>query len=155
MKDVRVKVGGTTLAGDISYDRSGERPLLKAALLSESADFDDLASLAGMRPTKTAARPPQKKDDAAVAEKPAAAGAKPMFSDKPLPVKALNTLDAEVSLALKKLKVAAFPAVESLKLRSTSSQVSCRSSPSPLASRKAISRAVSFSTRVSSPCMPL
>ena len=30
-KDVRIKIGGTLLTGNLSYDRSGERPLLKAA----------------------------------------------------------------------------------------------------------------------------
>lgn len=115
-RDVRLKIGGTRLIGDVSYDRSGERPLLKAALRSEAADFDDLGSLAGVRPTKSAGRQAQDKDEASMPGKSRGAIPRPIFSDKALPLKGLNALDAEVSLALKKLKSAGFPALESLKL---------------------------------------
>lgn len=115
-RDVRFKIGGTLLSGAVSYDRSGERPLLKAALRSESANLEDLGSLAGARTSRSVGGQAPAKDDGSVAPKPGPAGQKPIFSGKPLSLKGFNALDAEISLALKKIKSAGFPALESLKL---------------------------------------
>jgi len=39
--EVRIKIGNTDLAGEFSVDVGKERPLLRAALRSESADLSD------------------------------------------------------------------------------------------------------------------
>ena len=119
--EVRAKVGSTTLRGDASFDRSGDRPMLTAALRSDSADLADLGSLAGMResPGADRTRSDRTRSDqtmAAANDDRQPASPKRLFSDRPISFAALKSLDAEVGLQLKKLKAAAFPALESLKV---------------------------------------
>ncbi|HEX7810876.1 MAG TPA: AsmA family protein [Burkholderiales bacterium] len=113
--EARIKVGGTVLTGDVNFDRVGDRPTLKAALRSESANLADLASLVGMREKTN----PKRAAGPAVtlsAEKVGPARTLPVLSDKPLALNTLHALDAEIDLNVKKLKAAGFPALESLKL---------------------------------------
>jgi uncharacterized protein involved in outer membrane biogenesis len=44
------RVGDSDVSGDLSVDTSGDRPLLKAAIMSKRLDFDDLGSLVGAAP---------------------------------------------------------------------------------------------------------
>lgn len=114
--EARMKIGGTTLTGDVNFDHGGDRPMLKAALRSESADLADLDSLAGVREKKANPKRSTEAPTTSAADKAEPVAAQPLFPDKPLSLKGLNALDAEVSLHLRKLKAAAFPALESLKL---------------------------------------
>lgn len=119
--EVRAKVGSTTLRGDARFDRSGDRPMLTAALRSDSADLADLGSLAGMResPGADRTRSDRTRSDqtmAAANDDRQPARPKRLFSDRPISFAALKSLDAEVGLQLKKLKAVAFPALESLKV---------------------------------------
>lgn len=45
---LRGKIGATDITGEGSFDRTPDRPLLRAALRSESADLADLGSLVGI-----------------------------------------------------------------------------------------------------------
>lgn len=124
--EVRAKVGSTTLRGDARFDRSADRPMLTAVLRSDSADLADLGSLAGMResPGADRTRSDRTRSDQIRSEQTMAAAnddrepARPkrLFSDRSISFAALKSLDAEVGLRLKKLKAAAFPALESLKV---------------------------------------
>ena len=119
--EIRAEVGSTTLRGDASFDRSGDRPMLTAALRSDSADLADLGSLAGMResPGADRTRSDRTRSDqtmAAANDDRQPASPKRLFSDRPISFAALKSLDAEVGLQLKKLKAVAFPALESLKV---------------------------------------
>jgi uncharacterized protein involved in outer membrane biogenesis len=111
---VRAKVGGTSLTGEASFDRGGARPMLKAALLSDSADLADLGSLAGLR-ERTREDPPPRVTTTANPDGESRK-AKRLLSDKPISLAGLKALDAEVLLHLKKFKATAFPGLESLKV---------------------------------------
>jgi len=110
-QEVRGKIGHTDFAGDFSIDLGKERPRLRAALRSESADLADLGSLVG-----TGHSP----DQAADQEKATPGDAQPgapahLFSDREFNGERLRTLDAHVALDLKSLKAAELPELESLR----------------------------------------
>ena len=44
------KVGASDLGGDVDIDAGGERPVMKAALVSKLLDLDDLAGFIGATP---------------------------------------------------------------------------------------------------------
>jgi uncharacterized protein involved in outer membrane biogenesis len=123
--EVRGKIGNTDLAGDISVDRGKERPMVRAALHSESADLSDLGSLVGggHLSEKVATRHADKEkappDDARAAAKdsrpdnPKSGTPKRLFPDRAFNGERLKTLDAHVTLDARKLKAAEMPALES------------------------------------------
>ena len=99
------KVGTTDLAGDATYDRSGERPRLRAALRSDKADLVDLRAVVGMQPAGgTAPRAP-------AGERP-----KRVLPSSPFRVDRLRALDATVQLDATKLHAAAMPMLDSLRV---------------------------------------
>jgi len=116
------KVGASDLAGDISIDRGKERPTVKAALRSESADVADLRMLFGG--AESAARagpkgnPPGDAGTAATDSGPGHSRNGPpqrLFSDREFDATKLNKLDVHATLDFKKLTAARLPALESLR----------------------------------------
>jgi AsmA family protein len=113
-KQLKGKIGTTDLAGEATYDRSGDRRRVHAALRSDSADVADLRALLGMRPGA----------ESLVTARPArtSKGAAPAHSDdrvlptKPLRVDRLRSFDATLKLEAKKLHAAAMPMLESLRV---------------------------------------
>jgi len=121
-KRLRGRIGATDIAGDASYNRNTERPLLKAALHSEKADASDLAALSGVnyRAYANAVHPPQ------VPSAPAAGfGSQPadragsgsdaperIFQRREIPV--TRTMDASVTMDVRRLHASDMPMVESL-----------------------------------------
>jgi AsmA family protein len=100
--ELRAKVGATDLAGEVSFNRGGERPMLRAQLRSDSAGLSDLGSLLGL------------------GHAPGQAERKPGGSERILPsakinLEHLNALDAHVSLDARKLTASDLPALESLR----------------------------------------
>jgi len=93
------KVGGSDLAGNLSYDTGSERGFLKAKLVSNVMDIHDLGGFIGLTPSGDNAAPEQKK---AAAEK--AANSK-LIPDVPLKLERLRTTDLDVTL--KAIKIVA------------------------------------------------
>lgn len=115
---VRAKVGSTLLTGAVGFDRGGERPLLKVDLSSDSADFADLASVAGARPGSATGSKPEAAVRAGMPSK-ADAGLEPrkrLLPARDIAFDRLQSLDAEFRLFLKRLKSVDYPALESLKI---------------------------------------
>lgn len=113
---LRAKVGGTDLAGDVSFNRSGERPMLRAKLRSDAADLSDLGSLLGLghAPGQAAATSAAGKAAAGRAEeKPSASGR--ILPSAKINLEHLNALDAHVSLDARKLTASGLPALDSLR----------------------------------------
>ena len=59
VKEINGKLGRSDLAGEMTFDRSGDVPLLTGKLQSKALDFDDLAPLVGLpeQPRSAAALP--------------------------------------------------------------------------------------------------
>lgn len=116
--EVRGKIGNTDLAGEFSVDRSKERPMVRGALRSESADLADLGPLVGIRDssddavshTDDSKGPAPEKSDSKTMK------LRRIFSERALNFGRLKAFDAQVSLDLRKLKAAARPELESLKV---------------------------------------
>lgn len=96
------KVGGSDLSGDLSYDTSGERGFLKAALVSNMLDSADLGGFIGLTPSKNAA-PEQKKEAAKKKASPK------LIPDVPLKLERLRSTDLNVSLKAKKINAPGLP----------------------------------------------
>jgi uncharacterized protein involved in outer membrane biogenesis len=77
--DLKGKIGGSDIAGDVTYSTPEERPLLQADIKSKRLDFKDLVGFIGADPT------PDEK------EKPR------IFPDKPYNPKAMRSADADVN----------------------------------------------------------
>ena len=111
---LRARIGETDLAGEATYDRSGDRPLVRAALRSEFADIADLRALIGMRPageTRRAARRARGEGDGQ-----ASAGNDRALPVRKLRVDRLNALDASIDFGAKKAKAEGVPMLESLRV---------------------------------------
>jgi AsmA family protein len=112
--EVRGKIGNTDLVGEFSVDRSKERPMLRAAVRSKSADLSDFGSrvVTGHSLDKVTDK------EEAAREKPDSRAMKPrrIFSERPLDFDRLDAFDAQVGVDLGKLKAAAWPQLESLKV---------------------------------------
>ncbi|MEQ9609950.1 MAG: AsmA family protein, partial [Kiloniellaceae bacterium] len=85
---LRLVVGGSDLAGNATLSLAGERPALKAALVSKLFDLADVTGNTG-------------NGDGASGGDPAR-----VFSDTPLPLEALRAADAEVKLSVERLRIA-------------------------------------------------
>lgn len=103
----RVKVGGSDLAGDIEWSRRGERLGVRAALASDVTDLADLLWLAG-KGAPAATPPPKAAQPVAAAASPAAARDRYARA---------RELDADIAFQAKRIRVAAVPLLQSLKLR--------------------------------------
>jgi uncharacterized protein involved in outer membrane biogenesis len=103
------RIGDSDMAGTISIDYGRKKPLLKADLVSDNLDFDDLAPLIGA--------PPNTKETASAEQKKTAAQLKQqseLFPDVPLKVDLLDVMDMEVKLDAKKVTAENYLPIEAL-----------------------------------------
>ncbi len=123
-EDLRARIGNTDLAGRFSVDLSKARPMLRAALRSESVDLSDLGSLFG---TGHPVDKPVDEEEAVPDEAGSARGdlrpddSRPATPRRLFPERAFNgerlkTLDAHVTLDARKLRAGALPELESLRV---------------------------------------
>jgi hypothetical protein len=107
------KVGDSDLSGEIRVDTAPTRPMMKADLVSNLLDFEDLAGFIGGTPKtgtkETAAE--QKKQPAAKQKKETAADKKSdrIFPDQPYDLERLNSMDADVRLRAKRILAPKLP----------------------------------------------
>jgi len=97
------KVGGSDLAGNLSYDTSSERGFLKANLVSNLMDSKDLGGFIGLSPSGENAAPEQKQ---AAAEKKASPK---LIPDVPLKLERLRATDLDVTLKAAKIVAPGLP----------------------------------------------
>jgi AsmA family protein len=97
--DIRGTIGSTPLTADATYGRSGERPYLKAVVASEAAVLTDIEPLMGKRTAGT--------DD------------RPEGSKRPLRLAGLRGFDARVDARAARLRVAALPPLEDVRIAAT------------------------------------
>jgi uncharacterized protein involved in outer membrane biogenesis len=97
------KVGGSDLAGNLSYDTNKERGFLKADLISNLLDSKDLGGFIGLSPSSEHAAPEQKQ---AAAEKKASPK---LIPDVPLKLERLRATDLDVTLKAIKIVAPALP----------------------------------------------
>jgi uncharacterized protein involved in outer membrane biogenesis len=119
---LRGRIGETDVAGEATYDRSHERPLVLAVLRSEKADIADLSALVGIRYASHAAAKAATKDRTPEAHQHAAPAdaetSRPdrIFLARPFRVDRLKAVDARINLNAKKLTADSIPMLESLRL---------------------------------------
>lgn len=104
--DFTGKVGDSDLAGDASVDPSGERPFLRADLVSKRLDFDDLAGFVGA--------PPQTDPGETASEEQKVEAAKLQASARVLPddefkLEKLRNMDADVKLRAQRINAPSLP----------------------------------------------
>ncbi|GGY70109.1 hypothetical protein GCM10011613_13140 [Cellvibrio zantedeschiae] len=97
------KVGGSDLAGNLSYDLGSKRGFLKANLASNLMDSKDLGGFIGLSPSGENATPEQKK---AAAEKKASPK---LIPDVPLKLERLRGTDLDVTLKAEKIVAPGIP----------------------------------------------
>ncbi|GAB4223776.1 MAG: AsmA family protein [Kiloniellaceae bacterium] len=107
LSGLRFQVGGSDLGGNATLALAGERPLLKATLLSKLLDLEDFRADGGASGGEAAGG----------SGGPATGGGAPgsggrVFSDEPLPLDALRALDAEVKLDAETLRLSPALALE-------------------------------------------
>ena len=123
-ENLRARIGNTDFAGKLSIDLGKARPMLRAALRSESVDVSDLGSLVdsghsshkavGKGKTESDEGDPARADSGPDASRPATA--RRLFPDRAFNGERLKTLDAHVTLDARKLTAAALPELESLRV---------------------------------------
>ncbi len=91
------KVGGSDLAGNLSYDTSSERGFLKANLISNFMDIQDLGGFIGLVPSGKNAAPEQQKLADARKSSPK------LIPDVPLKLERLRATDLDVTLKAAKI----------------------------------------------------
>lgn len=99
-------VGDSDVAGDASVDPSGERPFLRADLVSKRLDFDDLAGFVGA--------PPQTDPGETASEEQKVEAAKLQASSRVLPddefnLEKLRSTDADVKLRAQRINAPSLP----------------------------------------------
>lgn len=104
--DFTGRVGDSDLAGDASVDPSGERPFLRADLVSKRLDFDDLAGFVGA--------PPQTAQGETASEEQKIEAAKLQASARVLPddefkLEKLRNMDADVKLRAQRINAPSLP----------------------------------------------
>jgi uncharacterized protein involved in outer membrane biogenesis len=123
---LRGRIGETDIAGQATYDRSRERPLVLADLKSEAADVADLSALVGIQypaprsggstmasaPARIA---PEARQQASRADGVAGRPDR-VFPARPFHVDRLKAVDARIKMNAKKLKADAISMLESLRL---------------------------------------
>ncbi|WP_340119946.1 AsmA family protein [Pelagibius sp. 7325] len=92
LNGLRLVVGGSDLAGNATLSLAGERPALKAALVSKLLDLADVTGRTG--------------DGDGASGGGSAGGPARVFPDTPLPLEALRAADAEVKLSVERLRIA-------------------------------------------------
>ncbi len=104
------KVGDSDLAGDLSLRTGGQRPFLKADMVSRRLDFDDLAGFIGAAPQAhggETATPGQRKQADARKASPR------VLPDTPFELAKLRHMDADVRLRAKRVNAPSLP-IESM-----------------------------------------
>ncbi|HKE94080.1 MAG TPA: AsmA family protein, partial [Povalibacter sp.] len=100
------RVGDSDLSGDASVSFAGKRPELKATLVSQRLDFDDLAGFIGATPQAGAGETATEKQKAEAATQKA----KPtVLPDKPFELDKLRVMDADVTLAAAHIEAPKLP----------------------------------------------
>jgi len=102
------RVGDSDLSGNIRVDTAPKRPFMKADLISNLLDFDDLAGFVGGKPGTApgeTASEEQKKQAAAEAEK----DGERIFPDQRYDLERLRAMDADVRLRAKKILAPKLP----------------------------------------------
>jgi uncharacterized protein involved in outer membrane biogenesis len=105
------KVGDSDLSGDATLTLGGERPHMKAALVSNNLDFDDLAGFIGAPPSADSgetASPEQKREAAKLAQSAR------ILPQRPYRLEKMRAMDADVTLDAAKVNAAPLP-LEALK----------------------------------------
>jgi uncharacterized protein involved in outer membrane biogenesis len=100
------RVGDSDLSGSIHVDTAPKRPVMKADLVSNLLDFDDLAGFIGGKPqagSGETASEEQKKEAAAEA------GSDRIFPDQRFDLERLKAMDANVRLRAKKILAPKLP----------------------------------------------
>ena len=98
------KVGDSDLSGNIHVDTAPKRPMMKADLISNLLDFDDLAGFIGGKPDPAETASEEQKKQAA-AEKQSDR----IFPDQRYDLERLNAMDADVQLRAKKILAPKLP----------------------------------------------
>lgn len=104
------KVGGSDLAGELTYDVSGTRGFLKANLVSTVMDSADLGGFIGLTPSKNTLAPSEK--TAAAEQKKSVAVKKTstkLIPDVPLKLERLRATDLDVTLKAAKINAPNLP----------------------------------------------
>ena len=102
--DFTGKVGDSDLAGDAAVTVGGERPFLKAELVSRRLDFDDLAGFVGGAPQAGETTNPELQAKAA---EQAASGR--LLPDTPYRLDKLRAMDADVRLRARRINAPKLP----------------------------------------------
>jgi uncharacterized protein involved in outer membrane biogenesis len=122
---LRGKIGDTDVAGEATYDRSKERPLVLAELRSEAGDLADLSVLVGLRYAPRGEEKPAARistsnaratDEQQAADHAEAQRDRPdrVLPTRPFHLDKLRAVDARVKLTVRKLKAVNIPMLESL-----------------------------------------
>lgn len=109
-RGMKGKVGDSDIAGDVSVDMAGERPMMRAELKSKLLDIDDLAGVIGGTPQTgegETASVEQRKEAQAEKSDPR------MLPDEPFDLVKLRAMDADVSLQAARIEAPDWP-IESL-----------------------------------------
>lgn len=106
----RARIGATDLAGELAWSRSGERRAVRADLKSDSTDLADLLWLVGRGAPATSKVSAEVAVAGATAASAAAAPRHDAFA-------AARDIDADLRFGARRLRVAAVPALQSLKLK--------------------------------------
>ncbi len=97
------QVGDSDLSGDLSYDIRKERGFVKANLVSQLLDMDDLSGFIGATPSKGAMSPEQKAQAEGEKSNPR------LFPDVPIDLTRLRAADMEVRLKANKINAPDWP----------------------------------------------
>jgi len=106
-KDLRLTLGSSDLAGELSYDKPDERASLQATLRSDKLNVAELASLidTGSKPSSKPSKPSQR-----------------VLPQNALPLQRLNDIDARLSLNLKTVQLPDLPDLHELRASATLKQ---------------------------------
>lgn len=110
LRKMQGRVGDSDVAGTVSVDLRGDKPLLQGQLVSSHLDFDDLGPLIGLPPNVTegnSASPEQR------AEAEARKASPKLLPDKEFNLRKLGAMDADVRLQAKDVDAGKWP-IESL-----------------------------------------
>ena len=94
------RVGGSDLTGNIRVDTAPKRPFMKADLVSNSLDFNDLAGFIGGNPGAAPAKTASLNQDK---QAPGEKTSERIFPDRPYDLERLRAMDADVRLRAKKI----------------------------------------------------
>lgn len=100
------KVGDSDLAGDASVDTAGQRPYLRADLVSKRLDFDDLAGFVGAAPQRGRGESTNPELAAQDARQDARAR---LLPDTPYRLDKLRAMDADVKLKAARIEAPGWP----------------------------------------------